>query len=239
MNSPAPLPVHRVDHTPSHALADCAQRRRAHSRLPSRNASFTADGFAPVTRQRIRTRYRWIGLVVTFGLVSGCATQLQVGSDYDRSATFRDYHTFAVMQRESPGLESPLNPLVAARVEDAIRMDLRERGYVEARDPQVADFVVDFTIGTRERTDITTNPQPYAGWGWGGPGWWGGPYWGDPVDVHQYREGTLSVDVFDAHSHRPVWHGWAKKELSDDDIEHSTEPVQRAVAAVLAKFPPA
>ena len=99
--------------------------------------------------------------------------------------------------------------------------------------------MIDFTIDSRERTDINSYPQPYAGWGWGSPRSWGGPYWGDSVDVHQYREGMLSVDVFDAHSHRPVWHGWAKKELSDDDIEHSTGPVQRAVAAVLAKFPPA
>ena len=189
-------------------------------------------------RQRIGTRYSWVGLVLTFGLVSGCATELRVGSDYDRSATFRDYHTFTVMQREHSGLENPLNPLVAARVEDAIRADLNEKGYVEAGDPQEADFTIDFTIGSRERTDITTYPQPYAGWGWGGPRSWGGPYWGDAVDVRQYREGTLSIDVFDAHSHRPVWHGWAKKEISDDDIEHSAGPVQRAVAAVLAKFPP-
>jgi hypothetical protein len=191
-----------------------------------------------VTRQQIRTRYRWIGLVVTLGLVCGCATQLQVGSDYDRSATFRNYHTFMVVQREHRGLENPLNPLVAARVADAIRADLNQKGYVETSDPQAADFMIDFTIGSRERADITSYPRPYAGWGWGEPRWWGGPYWGDTLDVHQYREGTLSVDVFDAHSHRPVWHGWAKKELSDDDIEHSTGPVQRAVAAVLAKFPP-
>jgi hypothetical protein len=57
--------------------------------------------------------------------------------------------------------------------------------------------------------------------------------------VLQYREGTLSLDVFDARSHRPVWHGWAKKELSDDDIERSAGRVQGAVTAVLAKFPPA
>jgi hypothetical protein len=192
-----------------------------------------------VTRHRIGTTYRWNSLVITLGLLSGCATQLQVGSDYDRTATFRDFHTFTVMRREHSGLESPLNPLVAARVEDAIRADLNQRGYVETSDPQAADFMIDFTIGSRERTDITSYPQPYAGWGRGGPRRWGGPYWGDPLDVHQYREGTLSVDVFDAHSHRPVWHGWAKKELSDDDIEHSTGPVQSAVAAVLAKFPPA
>jgi hypothetical protein len=187
--------------------------------------------------QRVGTRYRCVGLVLTFGLVSGCATQLRVGSDYDPSATFRNYHTFTVMQREHRALENPLNPLVAARVGDAVRADLTGRGYVEASDPREADFVIDFTIGSRERTDITTYPQPYAGWG--GRGWWGGPNWGDAVDVHQYQEGTLSLDVFDTRSQRPVWHGWAKKELSDHDIERSAGPVQRAVAAVLAKFPPA
>ena len=188
--------------------------------------------------QRVGTRYRCVGLVLTFGLVSGCATQLRVGSDYDQSATFH-YHTFTVMQREHHGLENPLNPLVAARVGDAIKADLTGRGYVEASDPREADFVIDFTIGSRERTDITAYPQPYAGWGRGGPGWWGRPYWGDAVDVHQYQEGTLSLDVFDTRSQRPVWHGWAKKELSDHDFERSAEPVQHAVAAVLAKFPPA
>jgi hypothetical protein len=59
------------------------------------------------------------------------------------------------------------------------------------------------------------------------------------LDVRQYHEGTLSVDVFDTHTHRPVWHGWAKKELTRKDIENSAEPIRNAVAAVLAKFPPA
>jgi hypothetical protein len=56
--------------------------------------------------------------------------------------------------------------------------------------------------------------------------------------VRQYREGTLSIDVFDAHSHRPVWHGWAKKELTRNDMEHSAEAIRKAVDSVLAKFPP-
>jgi len=63
------------------------------------------------------------------------------GSDYDRTATFRDYHTFTVMRREHSGLENPLNPLVVTRVEDAIRADLNEKGYVESGDPQAADLL--------------------------------------------------------------------------------------------------
>src|SRR6185503_9213597 len=105
-------------------------------------------------------------------------------------------------------------------------------------DPAAADFVVDYTIGSRERTDVNTYPDPYVGWGWGRRDWWGYPYWGNDVDVRQYREGTLSIDMFDARSHRPVWHGWAKKQLTRSDIASSQEPIRHAVDAVLKDFPP-
>jgi hypothetical protein len=177
------------------------------------------------------------GVATVILLLSACTT-LQVGSDYDHAATFKGYKTFTVMQRQHPATS---NPLVAVRASDAIKADLQQKGFIEASDPSKADFTVDFTIGAQERTDINAYPEPYMGpaWGWGSMGWWGGPYWGTGLDVRQYHEGTLSVDVFDAHTHRPVWHGWAKKELTRSDIENSAEPIRKAVAAVLAKFPPA
>ena len=179
-----------------------------------------------------------LSFMATFAAVTACST-LQVGSDYDRKASFTNYHTFTVMQRERRGVH---NPLVTQRVEDAIKEDLTRKGYLLAGGPNEADFAVDFTVGTHERTDINSYPAPYAGrgwagWGWG-PGWWGGPYWGSDIDVRQVREGTLSIDVFDARTHRPVWHGWAKKELNRQDVQRSEEPIRKAVAAVLEKFPP-
>jgi uncharacterized protein DUF4136 len=180
---------------------------------------------------------RFAAVAIVLLLASACST-LQVGSDYDHAATFQHYKTFTVMQRAHHGSS---NPLVAVRASDAIKADLQQKGFIEASDPSKADFTVDFTIGAQERTDINTYPEPYMGpaWGWGSMGWWGGPYWGTGLDVRQYHEGTLSVDVFDTHTHRPVWHGWAKKELTRKDIENSAEPIRNAVAAVLAKFPPA
>jgi hypothetical protein len=182
----------------------------------------------------IRSR-RTCFLMAAFAL-SGCAS-VQVGSDYDKAASFAGYNSFAIMQRDHAGTH---NPLVVTRAEDSIRDELVKKGYTAAANPQAADFTVDFTIGSKERTDVNSYPAPYAGagWGWGGRGWWGGGYWGSDLDVHQYREGTLSIDIFDAKSRRPVWHGWAKKELSRKDIEQSEEPIRHAVTAVLAKFPP-
>jgi hypothetical protein len=169
--------------------------------------------------------------------LAGCAS-MTVGSDYDRAASFPTTGTFTLMHRDHHDTQ---NPLVATRAEDAIRAQLTSKGYREADDPAKADFSVDFTIGAKERTDINSYPAAYAGGGWGrgNRGWWGGSYWGDNLDVRQYKEGTLSIDIFDTRTHRPVWHGWAKKELTRKDIEQSEQPIRRAVSAVLAKFPPA
>ncbi|HZT03472.1 MAG TPA: DUF4136 domain-containing protein [Steroidobacteraceae bacterium] len=71
-----------------------------------------------------------------------------------------------------------------------------------------------------------------------GPRWWGYRYWGTGVDVHRYREGTLAIDMFDAKTHKPVWHGWAKKPLTRRDLEHSDVSIPEAIDAVLATFPP-
>ncbi len=90
-----------------------------------------------------------------------------------------------------------------------------------------------------ERTDLYAYPAPYAGpWVRAGAEWWGAPYWGSEVNVHSYRQGTISVDVFDGHTHRPVWHGWARKELTRDDREHSASSIREAVDSVPARFPP-
>jgi hypothetical protein len=189
-----------------------------------------------MAREDLRSSIRVLGLAALLMLVAACET-LRVGSDYDRTASFSGFHTFVIMPRDHAQVS---NPLVVQRTEDSIRSYLQGRGYQYVGDPAKADFVVDFTIGSQERTDIRTYPQPWgtAGGWYGSPGWWGGPYWGNTIDVRQYTEGTLSIDVFDGRSHRPVWHGWATKTLSQSDVTNSEEPIRRAVAAVLEKFPP-
>jgi hypothetical protein len=189
-------------------------------------------------RLRFRPAARWTSAIGSALLLVACAT-LRVGSDYDPSASFASYHTFAWMPPHTNRHDSP-NPLVAQRAHDAIQAALAAKGYELVSDTARADFVVDFTIGSHERTDLRSYPAPYAGPWFGGyySSWWGAPYWGSELDVRQYREGTLSVDVFDGHTHRPVWHGWARKELTHEDIEDSAGAIREAVDSVLARFPP-
>ena len=180
---------------------------------------------------------RTIAVVAAGVLIAACQT-LRVGSDHDPSADFSRYHSFAWMPPHAR-LYGSRNPLVVQRAHDAIEAVLITKGYALASDPSGADFVVASTIGSRERTDVRSYPAPYAGpWMRSGRYWWGAPYWGSEVDVRQYREGTISVDIFDARTHRPVWHGWARKELTRSDIEHSAGSIRETVDSILMGFPP-
>jgi hypothetical protein len=168
-------------------------------------------------------------------LLAACAA-LRVGSDFERSANFSAYHTFSWLMREHHGSSYPL---VEQRAREAIQAELARKGDALAEGAAKPEFLVDFTIGARDRMEVATYPAPFDNpWYRVGPGWWGYPYWGSQVDVYRYREGTLGIDLFDANTHRPVWHGWAKKPLSKTDAEHSEEPIRAAVQAVLAQFPP-
>jgi len=116
---------------------------------------------------------------------------------------------------------------------ESIDAALMQKGFVLAADPTTADFEVDFTIGARERLDLTTYPADYRRpWGWGRG------YYGDSVDVRQYREGILAIDIFDARTHQPVWTGRATKAISRTDETNSNVPIRLAASAVLAEFPP-
>lgn len=177
------------------------------------------------TAKPVRLAWAFLGAAGAV-VLAACATKAEISSDYDRSANFAAYRTFTLTQREHQGMP---NPLVAVRVEEDITEALLRRGYTLAADPQSADFVVDFTIGAQDRMDVHSYPGPFPG----------GPFWGSNIDVRQYSEGTLTIDIFDQHTHHPVWHAAAQKELTRKDLEEPAGPVSEAVSSVLAKFPPA
>ena len=121
---------------------------------------------------------------------------------------------------------------------------LGTKGYRLIPDAESADFVLAFTVGSREEIKVDSYPSMsagYAGYGyprhWGG---WGGAYYGvgTETSVRQYTKGMLAIDVFDVASRRPVWHGVATKTIYESDREDAGGTIQAAVDAILEGFPP-
>jgi hypothetical protein len=180
----------------------------------------------------------------TFGLLSiialqGCET-IDSGSHYDETNNFGEYETFSWID-DKPFIQGegrtavPVSPLTQTKIERAIQAELEQKGYSFAEDRDDADFVIAYTVGTRDEITVDSYPYPYRGaWGW--------HVYGSRYHVREYREhaytrGTLSVDIFDGESSRPVWHGWAEKTITESDREDPSDSIVKAVAQLFQEFP--
>jgi len=178
--------------------------------------------------------------ILLLGLfLTGCAT-IKTGSHHDETVSFDGYRTFSWIADEplivGTGGPSPVSPLARKKIADAIEHELTRRGFMFTADRQTADFVVAYTVGTRDRIEATSYPSAYRGaWGWH---LYGRYYYETEVVHRMYTEGTLGVDIFDGETKAPVWHGWATKTISAPDRQNPSQIIQKAVTALFARFPP-
>ena len=178
-------------------------------------------------------------------LLGGCASTFEATHDHDANHDFSNYQTFAWISENpmkvGPSVETP-NPLLQPRIMSAVEAELATKGYQMADRRGDADFVLSFTVGSREKIRVDSYPTMSVGVASGYPSHWG---WGaayhccaTDTQVRQYTKGILAIDVFDVKQRRPVWHGAATKTITESDRENMQETVNAAVDAVLAGFPP-
>ena len=178
-------------------------------------------------------------------LLSACATGFKALYDHDTSVDFGAYRHYAWIS-EHPMKLGPTaqlaNPLLEPRIMSSIEDALESRGFTKAIEPGSADFVLSFTVGSREEIKIDSYPSMSGGVGYAYPGhWgWGGTYYGYGTEttVRQYTNGMLAIDMFDVEERRPVWHGVAEKKINEADREDVEGTIRAAVGALLAGFPP-
>ena len=164
-----------------------------------------------------------------------CQASIPTHHEYDSSAPFRTYKTFAwvderAMIRSFEVATVQLGPFLDREIREAVDRNLLEKGYVKRKPGENADLVVSFSVGTRERIQVDSYPSTY-GYRYRRTGPW-------VSDVRTYTEGTLAIDFFDRGTKEAVWHGWARKRLQTTrDEDKRKERINEAVDAILKPFP--
>jgi hypothetical protein len=173
-------------------------------------------------------------LILTFALaVVGCAPSISVKEDYDREADFTAFHKYDwihVPTDAAGSVQAALarNSLLDKRIKASVNGELAKKGY--AQNAENPDFFVMYHTGTESKVDVTD-----WGYGYGYGGYWGG----GGVDVYQYTEGTLLLDIIDAKSKQLVWRGMAQGTIDPDaPAERREQRLNEAVTRMLATFPP-
>jgi uncharacterized protein DUF4136 len=199
----------------------------------AQSAPLTPNPLSPSAGRGGRTRKGGVlqpllGLIsVSLLLFEAQAFAQEVNVDFDKTANFKKFKTFAWKEGMSTG-----NPFADQRIKEAVELQLGSRGLRRAMnvDP---DCLVVFHASTSE--DLSLNTY-YSGWG---PGWY--PYWGGPATVtttvDRQKKGTLIVDLWDASTKKLFWRGVAQDTLSDKS-EKNEKKIQKAAAKMFKQFPP-
>ncbi|MBT1699535.1 DUF4136 domain-containing protein [Fulvivirgaceae bacterium PWU4] len=164
-----------------------------------------------------------------------CETPLKVTSDYDRSANFSNYKSFAM--RNFSEKDQAMSELNANRIINAIRAEMIAKGFEEDNDtPDLKVNAVTIMTNKKEVT-ATTNYYDYGGvyrpYSWG-VGMGGGH---TTFNVDDYTDGSLIIEVIDTVTGRLIWEGIGNKEI-DTPSSKPDVTIPAAVAKIMKSFPP-
>ncbi|QSW91197.1 MULTISPECIES: DUF4136 domain-containing protein [Flavobacterium] len=183
-----------------------------------------------------RTSLRIIPMVL-LGLVYSCSPTVKVTSDYDHSANFSEYKTFAVYDLRAQ--EGQVNQLNVDRVTKAIRNEMLAKGFTESSNP---DLKVNAVSILKNRTSVSANTDFYGYGGMYRPyGYWGGGAMmgsaNTTFNTYNYLDGSLVIDVVSAKTQKLVWQGIGNAEI-DSKPDNPEEFINSSIKKILADFPP-
>jgi len=155
-------------------------------------------------------------------LVAGQIYAQKVEIEFDESADFSRYKTFAIQEGQLNAKAPALNSeLTRKKIDNEIRKRLTEKGLMEVSTKP--DLNVRFTLGSARRSDVEAYPA-----GWRGLGT-------RRVRV-AYTEGTLVINLRDTSKRELVWRAIAVEDKSDPAkiSEHLDDMVKKSIE----KYPP-
>ena len=199
-----------------------------------------------MSRSNMRTAMgSFLGLIV-FWMVVACAPSPKIGYDYDRSADFSAYHSYAWLSgdQEKTGDRRADSSAVDMRIRIAVGTQLRLKGYQALPDGK-PDFYVAYHIGLKDSSPSISTQYYSDGMA--------GHAFSHAADTRtagksmpavnepspSYLTGSLLIDIIDAVSQKLVWRGSAAGEVDPGlTSQQRDERTKAIVQSILSQFPP-
>jgi len=178
-------------------------------------------------------RILYLMAIIALAMVAaGCST-ISVNHDLRFRSGFRDLQYVRVAAGACDGDwrrggARQQNTLLDKRIRSAVEAELQAKGMTADTRPPLYYCLPTGVDSKINVTDWGTRIHAYGGW-----------YGDRDVDVYQYEEGTLIVDLIDAKTHQLVWRGTATKTLEDNPSpERMEQNLREVVGKMFASYPP-
>lgn len=165
---------------------------------------------------------------------SACTSGISVTYDSDKKANWSAFRTFNIKHPDLQELEKmkvdwmDKMPLI----EQNITNQMQQRGYVRAEEPdlwltyfiEVEDKQKAYSTGTYVTMGGYYTPFRYT-------------VGSNNVNVVDYKEGTLYVDIVDASTNQQIWHGAGSKTLAETPISSKQDAaISQAIQYIFYRF---
>lgn len=168
--------------------------------------------------------FKTLALIVLITNLISCSS-VRVAEDYDTTANFNDYKTFAFFKTGIDKAE--ISDLDKRRILRAIEAELLAKGLTKSNNP---DMLVSLFTKSEQRVDVFNNNIGFGGWGWG----WG---WNQQPFVSTTTQGYLYIDLLDANRKELIWQGVGTGFLSRN-MKKKERRIKEFVSKVMTKYPP-
>jgi uncharacterized protein DUF4136 len=160
--------------------------------------------------------------------VPGIALAQKTSFDYDKTANFASYKTYAMRDGTKVG-----DPLIDNRIVAAIESQLAAKGFTKSdANPNV---LVIYHVAFDKQKDISGYTSGGGAYGWR----FGGGMQSTDLRVSEILIGTLVIDMTDAAKKEVVWRGMGVKEIDTQaKAEKRDKNINSAVAKMLKNYPP-
>jgi len=182
-----------------------------------------------------------LGLVFVLALAATPAMAQKVTVDYAHDFDFSGVKTFQYVDTQESNSK---NELMAGRIVEMIKKELREGGLTEVQENP--DLFVTYHVTTEEMSSFNTTSMGYGGYGGYGAGWggYGGYGYGgygaggmasSTTYETKYTEGTLILDGYDPTDKKLVWRGTGTVTIKDKP-EKQIKQVDKILTKIGAKW---
>ena len=158
-------------------------------------------------------------------LAAGCASSPEIRLDRNPTVDLHSFRSFAFFEPVSTD-KSLYTTIISGRLKNATRSELERRNYVY--DEKNPDLRVNFSLNVMDRQEIRSTPSG---------GFFASRLGLHDIDTVNYRQGTLSVDVVDAHKQALVWQGVAEGRISRKSVDNPGPAVDKVVGEMFTGFP--
>ncbi|PHS71498.1 MAG: hypothetical protein COB23_00555 [Methylophaga sp.] len=182
----------------------------------------------------MKSKYILVVLCITLLITACSSVGPTIRSNFNSSVDFNQYKTFGFFQKLDTDYR--YESLTSQFLKDATIVEMTKRGFTFTKD--APDVLINFHNTVESKQDVRQRPTVSYGRSYR---YHKRIYYdariGYETYTHNYKKGTLSIDMVDRQQNKVIWEGVAEERLTKEELKNLQSTLQKSVAEIFAQFP--